>query len=48
VRLKPAAADVFPLFEQEDGPILDTMLRVVVDLPFQTLAHLVCREWAAG
>ena len=48
VRLKPAAADVSPGFEQEDGPILDTMFLVVIDLPFQTLAHLLCRERAAG
>jgi hypothetical protein len=34
VRLKPAAADVFIGFELEDGPILNPMLFVVVDLPF--------------
>jgi hypothetical protein len=45
---KPAAADVFPGLEQEDGPVLDSMLIVAVDLPLETLAHLLCREWAAG
>jgi hypothetical protein len=34
VWLKPAAADVFLRFEDEDGPILNAMLLVVVDLTF--------------
>ena len=48
VRLKPAAADVLPAFCQEDGPILNPMHLVVVDLPFQAPAHLLWGEWTAG
>jgi hypothetical protein len=48
VRLKPAAPDVLPTFFQEDGPILNPMQLVVMDLPFQTPAHLLWGEWAAG
>jgi hypothetical protein len=48
VRLKPAAADVLPGFGEEDRPILNAMLPVVIDLPFQTRAHLLWGKWATG
>jgi hypothetical protein len=47
-RLKPAAADVVPGFCHEDGPILNPVRRVVIDLPFQTPAHLLWGKWTAG
>ena len=48
VRLKPAAADVLPGFYQEDGPVLNPVPLVVIDLPFQTPAHLLRGQWTAG
>ena len=34
VRLQPAAADMLPSLEKEEGPVLDPMLLVVIDLQF--------------
>jgi hypothetical protein len=39
---------VVPGFCREDGPILNPVLRVVIDLPLQTPAHLAWGKWTAG